>query len=319
MACRICSNMENNISYDVREMMFGSKEIFRYVECNHCGCLQIKDIPNNLFHHYPLDYYSFDVIDEAFFNKFPKKIFKNLRNNYSIFKNNFLGQIINYLYPDQTYNFLNEIKLTRESSILDLGCGNGQFLYNLKMLGFHNVLGIDPYLKEDIRYKNGLSILKKSIFQIKKKWDLIILNHSFEHLPNPLQTIEKIALLLNKNGVCIIRTPTVDSDSWRFYKENWVQLDAPRHLFLYSLKSLNLIFNTYKLRISKIIHDSTDFQFWGSEQYSKDISLHSKVSYLTDPQASIFDDQQIKKFKKRANDLNKNKRGDQAVYFITKQ
>ena len=59
-ACRICGNAEGNHAYDVREMMFGTRETFRYFQCGRCHCLQIARIPDDMSRFYPGNYYSFD-------------------------------------------------------------------------------------------------------------------------------------------------------------------------------------------------------------------------------------------------------------------
>lgn len=317
--CNICGNKKANIHFKVKEMMFGLLDEFDYFQCFKCRCLQIAEIPKNLSDYYPKNYYSYELVNENFLNKQPRKFFRDLKNNYSIFKKGLFGKLLNCIYPNSAYGFLSNITLSKESSILDIGCGNGIFLYGLKCLGFNNLKGIDPFIKEKIKYKNNLQIFKKSIFQIKEKFDLIILNHSFEHMASPCDVISKISKLLNNNGVCVIRTPTIDSYSWEIYKENWVQLDAPRHLFIHSFSSLKLMTEINGLKISNFNNDSDSFQFWGSEQYLKKISLYSSVSFLVNPSKSIFNKCQIKSFEKKAKNLNKNLRGDQAVYYINKK
>lgn len=314
--CRICLNKLNNKFIYPKEMMLGKLEKFEYLLCDNCGCLQICDVPKNLSDYYPSNYYSFEIVDEKFLLKQPRKFLRDSKNKYSIFKKGLLGKVLNCFFSNSAYDFLSELNLTTESSILDVGSGNGMFLYGLKSIGFNNILGIDPFLLNNIKYKNNLEIIKKSIFQINEKFDLIILNHSFEHMLDHSKVLKKISQLLNSKGVCIVRTPTVDSHSWQFYKENWVQLDAPRHLIIHSLKSLKLLLKKHDMKIYDYYNDSTSFQFWGSEQYKKNIPLYSEKSYLKNPLKSIFNYADIQKFKKKSKSLNKNKKGDQAVYYI---
>jgi hypothetical protein len=59
VSCRICANTKGNKRHLAREMMFGLRDEFEYVECANCGCLQIKEIPHNLSDYYPEAYYSF--------------------------------------------------------------------------------------------------------------------------------------------------------------------------------------------------------------------------------------------------------------------
>ncbi|MHA1195490.1 MAG: methyltransferase domain-containing protein [Promethearchaeota archaeon] len=96
-------------------------------------------------------------------------------------------------------------------------------------------------------------------------------HHSLDHIFDQHFIFRRIFELLDDNGICIIRIPTVSSFAWKYYGANWVQIDAPRHFYLHSVKSINFISQKYNLNIFKIIYDSKDFQFWGSEQYIRNI------------------------------------------------
>lgn len=201
---------------------------------------------------------------------------------------------------------------------MDIGCGSGSLLLALRRSGFKNLTGLDPYIKSDIVFNNGVRVFKKEISNMEDKYDLIMLHHSFEHMPEPLQVFRNISRLLNKNGYVLIRTPVTSSYAWRHYGVNWVQIDAPRHLFLYSLKSIEILSSAVNLKIKEVIFDSTEFQFWGSEQYVKDIPLQDERSCGVNPQRSIFSDEEIKSFKIKAAKLNEEKLGDQICIYLTK-
>src|SRR5256885_2327700 len=74
--------------------------------------------------------------------------------------------------------------------------------------------------------------------ELDGSWNMVMFNHSFEHLPEPVQVLRRVARLLSPDGVCVIRIPVAGSYAWRRYREDWVQLDAPRHLFLHTTASL---------------------------------------------------------------------------------
>jgi hypothetical protein len=72
------------------------------------------------------------------------------------------------------------------------------------------------------------------------------------------------------------------------------------------------------LRVESIEFDSNAFQFWGSEQYQRDIPLYHEKSFLKSRRKSIFTDSQIVEYEKRSAELNADKNGDQATIYIRK-
>jgi len=210
------------------------------------------------------------------------------------------------------------LQLTQDTSILDIGCGVGTLLYFLRELGFKNLLGIDPFNKKDVEYPNGVKILKKEISEVDGQWDLIMLHHSFEHLPDPKKTLETVFALLNAGGDCVIRTPIVPCYAWEYYKEKWVQLDPPRHFYVHSIESIEILGNQSGLSLYKVIYDSTSFQFWGSEQYKREIPSMDLRSFWINPKGSIFSKNEIAAYDKQATLLNEQGRGDQAIFYLRK-
>ena len=70
------------------------------------------------------------------------------------------------------------------------------------------------------------------------------------------------------------------------------------------------------LELSKIIYDSTAFQFWGSEQYKMNIPLMDPRSHFLNNKKAIFSKDEIRKFEKEADELNKNGKGDSACFYL---
>src|SRR3954452_14485077 len=61
--CRACCGEAASKEFVAREMMFGTRKQFQYVECAGCGSVQIAEIPplDLLAEHYPPNYYSFSL------------------------------------------------------------------------------------------------------------------------------------------------------------------------------------------------------------------------------------------------------------------
>ena len=152
-------------------------------------------------------------------------------------KMSFLSQKIVHLSHFLKRQILN---LPDNSKILDVGCGRGEFLDSLpnRFLTF----GLDP--------QNAVTISPRHHFYhgnfetVKlppKYYDAITFWHSLEHLPHPQLAVNKAYSCLKKGGILIINTPNADSLGFRFGKDRYFHLDAPRHLFLPSQTSLALL------------------------------------------------------------------------------
>jgi len=323
MNCHICGSKRGNI-YTIKEMMFGYDEKFEYFLCKNCGCLQIVNMPKEISRYYPSRYYSFNenmTIERNTIKRFLLKwLFVPLFSSKKIFK--IIDRYITLHYLLKYFNFVKIFDLSVmnfNTKILDVGSGNGKLSLILNACGYSNILSIDPYIKQDINYENKVIVLKKELNQLTEKYDLIMFNHSFEHMSNPFDVLSDAKNKLNEKGLILLRIPTVTSFAWNYYKENWINIDAPRHFFLFSLKSLKILFSKTDLEIVKIFYDSNDMQFWGSEQYSKGINLLSKKSYLINPLKSIFTKSVIIKYRKQAFLLNRMRLGDTiGIYLKTK-
>ena len=306
--CKICGYNNLNI-FTIREMMFGFMDSFKYFECQKCRCIQLGEIPINMEKYYPSNYYSFNDPNIVNDNKV-KRFFKKKRDNSAIFGKNFLGKILAYFYPSLPgLSILKYVSIQYNSKILDVGCGNGELLGALNNCGFQNLYGIDPYLSDTFISPISLNISKSNLSDLNTSFDFILLNHSFEHMSNPIAIFEDIKRLLGAKGRCIIRIPKVPSYAWEKYRENWVQLDAPRHYFIHSHSSIEFVASKVGLKLVDVIDDSTEFQFIGSEMYQKNI-------YLDNNYSKHANKENTHKFRRQANGLNELGFGDSAAFII---
>ena len=263
MQCLICLNKNFLKILQVKEMMMGKRDSFNYFHCEKCDSLQIKNVPDNLSEYYPIDYYSFKQNSRS---NFVQNYATRLRNHFAVYGEGIFGKYLNFFKPNPSLNSMRVIKPKKNWKILDVGCGSGELLLHLKMIGFKNLEGIDPFLKEEINYYEGLKIRNIRLEEQNGKWDLIMFHHSFEHMQNPDFILKQVYRLLDDKGFCIIRTPNLSSHAWRKYGAHWVQIDAPRHIVIYSTNSLKLISKNNGLILFDMKDDSDGFQFWGSEQ-----------------------------------------------------
>ncbi|MGK0283223.1 MAG: 2-polyprenyl-3-methyl-5-hydroxy-6-metoxy-1,4-benzoquinol methylase [Patiriisocius sp.] len=100
-----------------------------------------------------------------------------------------------------------------KSSVLDVGCGRGDFLFLMKQLGC-SVTGIDPdkaaiTIAKNIGIDNTLcGYLEDG--KLSAKFDLIVLNDLVEHPLKPMELLTTCLSLLKDNGMILIWTPNGD-------------------------------------------------------------------------------------------------------------
>jgi SAM-dependent methyltransferase len=200
----------------------------------------------------------------------------------------------------------------KTDKVADIGCGNGQLLYELYASGYRHLDGFDPFIPEPTQIHKKVRLQRKGLEEVSGEYDVIMLHHTFEHLRDPRLAMEKIAHLLSPGGRCLLRMPVADAEVWKIYRENWVQLDAPRHFVIPSTKGIRILADAFGLELYKIVFDSTEFQFWGSECYK------DGVSFVHEFTSDRFSRSDMKGYKERAKELNAIGKGDQACFYLRK-
>ena len=321
--CRVCGNRNGNQNYIAKEMMFGSQSRFTYFQCSVCGCIQIAKTPTDIAKYYPLNYYSFSKTPTkstvSRLKSLIEQILRQKRLSYAIFRRGVFGKLCFILFPGYADSSLSILNMKEDSRILDVGCGSGVLLYTLMEIGFKNLLGIDLFIEKDVSYPNGLRIEKKPLEELTGDWDLIMFNHSLEHMPNQQIALELVSSLLSPSGVCVINMPTVSSYAWRTYGTNWVQLDAPRHTLLHSITSLRMLAEKTHLQLRSVFYNSTAFQFWGSKRYIRGLPLNSTGHHTENPILGVFSILQTLRFSKKVRYFNLTGQGDQAAFYLRKK
>ncbi len=318
LICRICGNIDGNNIVTAREMLFGTYEHFDYLECSYCGCLQIATIPKDMSKYYSARYFSAK-------SKRNRIKLKGLLESAMVKSNKFLSKkifptyVLSAVGQPFILGLIRDFHLKSDSRILDVGCGRGDFIMRLIDMGFKNVLGLEPFFEGKVR--DDLRIINGTIdnLPLGMKFDAVILNHSFEHMPDQISTLAKISSIISEQGLCQIRIPLKTDYIWKRFGTDWVQLDAPRHFYLHTLYSFIMSARKAGLEVRSVVFDSTAFQFWGSEQCLRNIPLRNENSYEINPEKSVFDQDQIRRFSRIAKRLNKDCQGDQATFYLSKK
>ena len=123
---------------------------------------------------------------------------------------------------DVVKKFIDPLELPLDAYILDLGCGPGFFLNEMKTRGYTNSLGVtlspDDY---DLCIANGHQARKSDINfleELDESVDLIFCRHAIEHSPFPYITLLEYNRVLKPHGKMYIEVPAPDSE--RIHENN---------------------------------------------------------------------------------------------------
>lgn len=287
-------------------MLLGRRHPFEYGECPQCASLQILKDPPNLADYYPPDYYSLKPPPVR-----PRKA-TALRTAAARFllnpRNPLAGLVAARLA--RKYPFFLWCRLARcgiDSKILDLGCGTGGLLRRMQRYGFRDLTGLDPYMPTETD-EPGFRLGRAGLTSTAELFDLIMMHHVLEHMPNPAGAFADAKARLRPGGKLLVRIPLAASHTWRLYRENWFNLDPPRHLLVPSRRGLEALAARSGLRVAYTGFDGTEMAFQMSEHYRRD------VPYSANPRDTPS---RLRKFRRKAEAANRRGEGDQGVFLLT--
>jgi SAM-dependent methyltransferase len=133
----------------------------------------------------------------------------------------------------------------RNGRILDVGCGDGKFLWALDTRRWM-ATGVDnlPETLSRVRLRMpSLHLIEGDIYSgllEEAGFDVLTFWHVFEHLPEPRSILRRAGALLRPGGWLFISLPRFDSLQARIFREYWYAFDdVPRHLYHFSRTSLD--------------------------------------------------------------------------------
>jgi SAM-dependent methyltransferase len=300
--------------------MFGLGAEFPYFQCGQCGTVQIVEPPPDMSAFYPSSYYSLSQGPSSSIN-FLSKTWHFVLDRF-VYSPSFAGRgrwptLLRRLeLSSRELEAVGRHAPALSSRILDVGSGGGKLLQALEAQGYSNLVGLDPYLPQDRSL--GRVVLRRGTIDgldASERFDVVIMHHSLEHVDDPIGTLATVRAHLAEGGYAIIGVPIVNL-AFGTYGVNWCQLDAPRHFVVFSVRGFEFASQRSGLKIFDRYFNSTSEQFRVSEMYALNVPLSQTSQAI--PLAPLFRafSPWSRSSRRRADDLNRTERGDQAVFYL---
>ena len=273
--CPVCGTTDRRLMYEgLTDRVFfcapGEWSLYRYENCA-SGYLDPRPTKETIHLAYQ-KYYTHDSTDEntplselGWIRSLRRTIangYRNAQYGTDYQPASHIGSWLAYLVPAYRRVLDREMrhlpKPPSDGRLLDVGCGSGAFLKQAEEAGW-KVEGVDPdpdavKLAQD----SGLDVRQGGIEMLKnekEKFDVVTLSHVIEHTHNPREMIVSCYRLLKRGGLLWVETPNLDSMGHHKYGRSWRGIEAPRHLVIFTLKSItemmkNIGFKKSKTKIS---------------------------------------------------------------------
>ena len=227
-ACPTCKNTQFS-NYLICTDHCVSEESFALIKCSKCELVFTNPRPTE--DKLPGYYQSEEYISHTNKATSPINLIYKIVRNYTL---------------KQKLKLLNS--LSDKGTILDYGCGTGNFLHTCKQSGW-NTYGYEPDTKaKSLAIENDIQIVN-SLKEIHQEIDVISAWHVIEHVNKLRETLKKLRSLLKKGGFMIIAVPNIQSLDAKHYREYWAAYDVPRHLYHFSQQSFGKLIAKSKLSL----------------------------------------------------------------------
>ncbi|MBN2038029.1 MAG: class I SAM-dependent methyltransferase [Chitinispirillaceae bacterium] len=140
--------------------------------------------------------------------------------------------------------YLSEVLAKTHGNVLDVGCGTGELLEELRQKGCEthgvefNPASVHVCIKKglDVRCGNFTDTDFQNDF-----FDTVIFWHVLEHLPSPRKALKKALHILKPGGTLFIYSPNAKSYLARVFGIHWYAWQLPFHFFHFDVRSIQRV------------------------------------------------------------------------------
>lgn len=263
--CLLCGEQGTLLHAHQRDRLFGVPGKWGLMRCPRCQLVWLNPQPTpddagklyaNYFTHQTPDY---DPNRQGGLRKAVKASILQSSYGYKIDgSKKVMGSVLSCIGPlrEIVGSIVRGLEFSENGRLLDVGCGNGRFLDQMRQLGWE-VAGIEPdgEAVSIAREKFGLDVFQGSLEDAMfadEHFDAITINHVIEHVRDPIVLLKECRRVLKPGGKLVAVTPNMKSLGHRAFGEYWRGLEIPRHRYLFTTQALGACANSAGLDIQDL-------------------------------------------------------------------
>lgn len=213
--CNYCSHTEPRVvAENIRDWEYGVEGEYSFLRCTACQGVQLHPFPNldDLRKAYDIDYHGYAEGEKR-------------------------GLLFSILYAAREALFNRKMQplVHPQSRVLDVGCGQGDFLRGIARLGVNDLVGIDfnPDIVEILaRHRiQGYAGTFDEYPATPGSFDLVAMNNYLEHTLAPVAELKRTLEVLKPGGYLVGEVPGFDSVERRLFGRYWGGNHVPRHTY----------------------------------------------------------------------------------------
>jgi len=192
--------------------------------CRACGHAFIWPVPDNL--------------DELYEHWYTGPSWEKIRELQS-------GAGMRFMHQLRLKRIVKYVGLNIRSEILDVGCGQGIFLEEVRRAYGCAIAGCDTSDKglEDMspEPRRAIDFRLGDLADVDfpdEHYDMVVALHVLEHIPDPAGFLRQCWTKVKPGGVLVLEQPHFGSAVRRLFGQYWTALEAPYHLHHFTLSSL---------------------------------------------------------------------------------
>jgi 2-polyprenyl-3-methyl-5-hydroxy-6-metoxy-1,4-benzoquinol methylase len=160
------------------------------------------------------------------------------------------------LYEKATFFLERLLRYRHKGKLLDIGAASGAYVRAAIDKGW-DAYGIElsPLAVKFAKNYWKVDLIQGTLGQAHFQdnfFDTVILVHTLEHLPHPLETLEEINRIMKRTGMLYVSLPNIASYKAKKMKERWGSLKPAEHLFFFSPKTLKVLLEKAGFDITRI-------------------------------------------------------------------